>query len=350
MPVPARLGVPSPLCDDSGAVSEMLHTSRSRGGEISGAEDVVRLIDEHDRRIIVFESAPARPRGTPTDSKVPGPWSPRAWRALAATLILIGTLALIDAGVTLVWQEPISALYARLRQNHLNGALAKVERAAPTPREQRALLALPDQSTRIAFLARELRHRAGEGSPVARIRIPRIGASFVVVKGTSTSDLRSGPGIFPETAFPGGAATTAIAGHRTTYLAPFRHVDSLRRGNRILLNMPYADFTYTVIGTRVVAPTDVRAAVANVGYARLVLSACTPLFSAAQRLLVFARLTRTVPVGAGRSSAPPGRGLAGEVPLAPHGIAPPASAAARLRRPLPAVLEAVQRDLLSPFS
>src|ERR1700736_4601417 len=176
MPVPARLGVPSPLCDDSGAVSEMLHTSRSRGGEISGAEDVVRLIDEHDRRIIVFESAPARPRGTPTDSKVPGPWSPRAWRALAATLILIGTLALIDAGVTLVWQEPISALYARLRQNHLNGALAKVERAAPTPREQRALLALPDQSTRIAFLARELRHRAGEGSPVARIRIPRIGA------------------------------------------------------------------------------------------------------------------------------------------------------------------------------
>ena len=64
--------------------------------------------------------------------------------------------------------------------------------------------------------------------------------------------------------------------------------------------MPYAHFTYTVIGQRVVAPTDVDAAVANVGYTRLVLSACTPLFSAAKRLLVYARLTRTVPVGAAR--------------------------------------------------
>ncbi len=64
--------------------------------------------------------------------------------------------------------------------------------------------------------------------------------------------------------------------------------------------MPYAHFTYTVIGQEVVAPTDVRAAVDQVGYSRLVLSACTPLFSAAKRLLVFARLTRTVPVGAAR--------------------------------------------------
>ena len=84
--------------------------------------------------------------------------------------------------------------------------------------------------------------------------IPRIGASYVVVKGTDTSDLESGPGIYSETNFPGIAGTTAIAGHRTTYLAPFRHIDALRPGNRILLNMPYAHFTYTVIGQRVVAP------------------------------------------------------------------------------------------------
>jgi hypothetical protein len=96
------------------------------------------------------------------------------------------------------------------------------------------------------------------------------------------------------------AGTTAIAGHRTTYLAPFRHIDALRRGSRILLNMPYSHFTYKVIGERVVAPTDVSAAIGEVGYSRLVLSACTPLFSAAKRLLVFARLTRTVPVGVAR--------------------------------------------------
>jgi sortase A len=222
------------------------------------------------------------------------------WRALSLVLILVGALALIDAGVTLVWQEPFSALYAKLRQDHLSGTLRTTERAVPTATERRALASLPDERRRIAFLARELQRHAGGGSAVGRIVIPRIDASYVVVKGTDTSDLESGPGIYPETNFPGVAGTTAIAGHRTTYLAPFRHIDALRPGNRILLNMPYAHFTYTVIAQRVVAPTDVRAAVANVGYSRLVLSACTPLFSAEKRLLVFARLTRTVPEGAAR--------------------------------------------------
>ena len=133
---------------------------------------------------------------------------------------------------------------------------------------------------------------------MGRIRIPRIGISFVVVNGTSTSALESGPGIYPETVFPGLGGTTAIAGHRTTYLAPFRHIDELRPGNRIMLDMPYARFTYTVMGSAVVLPTDVHAAVDRVGYSRLVLSACTPLFSAAKRLLVFARLQSAEIAGA----------------------------------------------------
>jgi sortase A len=168
---------------------------------------------------------------------------------------------------------------------------------------------------------------------VARIRIPRIGVSSVVVNGTRSSDLSSGPGIYPETVFPGIPGTTAIAGHRTTYLAPFRHVDALHRGNRILLNAPYAHFTYTVTGKAVVSPRDVQAATRDVGYPRLVLSACTPLFSAAKRLLVYARLTRTVPTGA-----------AAAVPLATLR----ARAAARSRRSSPAVLKARKRDLLPP--
>ena len=221
-----------------------------------------------------------------------------AARALAIALIVIGALVLTDAAITLVWQEPISALYAKLRQDHLSGALKTIERAPPSAPEQRALASLPQESSRIEFLARRFQQSTHEGDPVGRIRIPSIGASYVVVKGTGTSELESGPGVYPETSFPGIAGTTAIAGHRTTYLAPFRHIDSLHPGNRILLEMPYAHFTYTVIGHRVVAPTDVRAAVANFGFDRLVLSACTPLFSAAKRLLVMARLTSTVPVGA----------------------------------------------------
>jgi sortase A len=230
-----------------------------------------------------------------------GPLPARVLRALAFTLIGVGALALLDGAITLVWQEPVSAIYATFRQAHLRGALRAVERAAPTPVEQRALASISDQQARITFLARELEHHAGGGGAVGRIAIPSIGASFVVVKGTSTEDLQSGPGVYSETAFPGVPGTTAIAGHRTTYLAPFRHIDALRPGNRILVNMPYAHLTYTVLGQRVVAPTDVEAAVAQVGYTRLVLSACTPLYSAAKRILVYARLTRTVPVGVRRA-------------------------------------------------
>jgi sortase A len=295
---------------------------------------------------------PHRLRFSPRPAGPAGPWKRRALRALAYGLILLGALALIDAAVTLVWQEPFSALYAKLRQDHLSGALQKEERAAPTAVEQRALVRISDERARIAFLAGDLRRRAGEGSPVARIVIPGIGASFVVVKGTNTSDLESGPGIYSETAFPGVAGTTAIAGHRTTYLAPFRHIDELRPGSRILLNMPYAHFTYTVIGKSVVAPTDVRAAVGDVGYSRLVLSACTPLFSAAKRLLVFARLESTVPVGAGRLSlAGPGHRASGAEAAAARPIVEPAfRPPASPRPPLPAVLESVDSDLLSPLA
>ncbi len=291
---------------------------------IRAADAAVRLIDEHDGQVIMLQPVAAPAPGKGPDTELGRPRSGRAWRSLARALIVLGALVLIEAGVTLIWQEPVSALYAKIRQDHLSGALAKVERTVPTPLERRALVALPEERARIEFLAHTLRHTAADGSPVARIRIPQIGVSFVVIKGTSTSDLRSGPGVFPETAFPGGGPTTAIAGHRTTYLAPFRNIDQLHAGNQILLDMPYAHFTYTVIGQRVVAPTDVQAAVANVGYRRLVLSACTPLFSAEKRLLVFARLTKTVPVGAGLLPGlpPPGAGAHGSPLTRPFGLSP----------------------------
>jgi sortase A len=273
-------------------------------GASAPAAPSVRLLDEHDRRVVVLDLDAATGSGAgdavPLRTRLRRSASSRARRSLAIALIALGMLALADAIVTLVWQEPLSALYARLRQDHLSGVLRKEERAAPTSGEQRALARLASERARIAYLAASLQRHAGEGDPVGRIRIPRIGANFVVVNGTSTAALESGPGVFPETVFPGRGGTTAIAGHRTTYLAPFRHIDELRAGNTITLEMPYAHFTYRVIGSRVVAPTDVGAAVDYVGYPRLVLSACTPLFSAAKRILVFARLVGTTAVHAAR--------------------------------------------------
>jgi sortase A len=215
-------------------------------------------------------------------------------RATSTVLIAAGVLLLMDAGLTLAWQEPVSALYARLNQNALGGDLEKLEDAGPTPLEERALKSLPDNKRRLAFLARSLKRRLDDGEAAGRIRIPEIGAKFVVVKGTGDDDLRKGPGFFPETPLPGAGGTVAIAGHRTTYAAPFRSVDDLEKGDEIIVEMPYARFEYKVERTRIVDPNAIWV-IQRVGYERLVLSACHPLYSAAQRIVVFARQVRVEP-------------------------------------------------------
>lgn len=218
-------------------------------------------------------------------------------RWLSTVLIVSGALLIVDAAVTVLWQEPLSAIIGRLHQDEASGELNRLESEGATPLELRVLTALPDYRRRIAFLARSLKRRAHEGEAVGRIRIPRIGASYVVIKGTDTSDLQKGPGIYPQTPFPGAPGTVAIAGHRTTYLAPFRHVDDLRRGDAINVSMPYAQLTYRVQGTRIVDPSDI-GVIRRVGYDRLVLTACHPLYSASHRIVVFARLVAERPEGA----------------------------------------------------
>ena len=88
---------------------------------------------------------------------------------------------------------------------------------------------------------------------------------MIVVQGTEAGDLRKGPGHYPSTAFPGEGSTVAIAGHRTTYGAPFRHVDELERGDRIIMRMPYGRLTYRVERTRIVDPDATSASSATSG-------------------------------------------------------------------------------------
>jgi sortase A len=212
----------------------------------------------------------------------------RALRALSTILIVAGVLLIADAGLTLAWQEPISAIYARLTQNQLGDDLRHLERVPPTELQRRALARLRTEQRRIAFLARVQRRQSKPGDAIGRIRIRKIGISFVVVQGTDGSSLQKGPGHYPDTRFPGLPGTVAIAGHRTTYLAPFRHINDLHKGNVIELEMPYGRFTYSVEKTRIVAPSEY-SVIRSVGYPRLVLTACHPLYSAAQRIVVFAR-------------------------------------------------------------
>jgi sortase A len=219
----------------------------------------------------------------------------RALRALSSVLVVTGVLLVLDAVLTVVWQEPVTALYGKFSQDQLSGDLDKLLDSPLTAAEQRALRSLPEERARIAFLARSLRRHVKDGQALGRIRIPRIGASFVMVEGTSAAPLRKGPGHYPDTPLPGMPGTVGVAGHRTTYLAPFNKLDKLRKGDEVRVEMPYADVTYRVESTRIVKPTAVWVT-RRVGHDRLVLTACHPKYSAAKRIVIFARQVAEEPV------------------------------------------------------
>jgi sortase A len=219
-----------------------------------------------------------------------------ALKALSTVLIVAGGLLLIDAAITLLWQEPVSALYASLRQNALGDDLNRIETRRIARVEVQALKRLQTEKRRLTFLARAERGKANPGDPLGRIQIPKIGANFVIVQGTDAGDLREGPGHYVNTPLPGEPGTVAIAGHRTTFLAPFRDIDELKPSDPIQVQMPYGDFTYSVQRTRIVDPSATWV-MRKIGYDRLVLTACHPLYSAAQRIVVTARLVKVTPRG-----------------------------------------------------
>ena len=139
----------------------------------------------------------------------------------------------------------------------------------------------------------------------------------MLVEGTDTASLRKGPGHYTladaealadagnGSAFPGQGETIGIAGHRTTYLAPFRRIDEVKPGDEITLEMPYGTFAYRVTGHEIVDPDAVEI-VENRGRERLVLTACHPLYSAAQRYVQYAELEDvTLAEAPGRASASP---------------------------------------------
>ena len=187
-------------------------------------------------------------------------------RFVASVMMVSGTLLIADAAITLLWQEPVSAYVANQHQQELKTAFID-----------------PPQ--------RVIRRQPLKGDSIARIEIPSIGVDEYVVEGTDLESLRKGPGHYPETPLPGERGTSAIAGHRTTYGAPFRHIDELDPGDRIIIDMPDGRFIYRVEESKIVDDQDL-SVLEPVGYRRLMLSACHPLYSAAQRIIVYARQVR----------------------------------------------------------
>ncbi len=139
-----------------------------------------------------------------------------------------------------------------------------------------------------------------EGEATAHIRIPDIGVDKIVVEGVSLRDLKKGPGHYPETPLPGQEGNAAIAGHRTTYGAPFHRIDELEPGDEIIVETIQGEFTYLVTEQLIVSPSQVEV-LEDKGDNRLTLTACHPKYSARQRIVVVAELAP------GQVALPPAR-------------------------------------------
>lgn len=150
------------------------------------------------------------------------------------------------------------------------------------------------------------------GAAFARLYVPSLPGyrPWNVVEGVSVADLKKGPGHIPGTALPGAVGNVVLSGHRTTYQAPFNRFGELRAGDLVVLETRDSWFTYTVTGSKVVAPTAVEVTYAVPGdpvavptRRLLTMTTCNPKYSARQRLIISAELTLTTPKSAGRPPA-----------------------------------------------
>ncbi|HSE81959.1 MAG TPA: class E sortase [Gaiellaceae bacterium] len=228
-------------------------------------------------------------------------------RRLGVVLAVLGVLVAAYAATVVFWRDPATDLYARWKQHtlsqDLDEAFAEQEpivalpaagesEAAPTEEE---LLAA--EKLAVARAANELHAKLKLGKALGRLTVPRMGLKTVFVHGTRWGpDLSQGPGHFPQTSLPGVGRTMAIAGHRTTFGAPFRDIDELRKGDPIAVELPYATFHYRVFAHEIVDNED-WSVIRDRGFDTLVLSACHPLYSAKQRWIVYARLVQVDPAG-----------------------------------------------------
>jgi len=218
----------------------------------------------------------------------------RATRIAAIVLISAGALTLAWAAVVWRWQDPFTALYTHWQQGKLAASLDR-QLAVYRPVRVRAHAdGLAAERRVVAHDAAVYQRQAHAGQAIGRITIGRIGLKMVVVDGTDEASLEKGPGLDRRTAMPGENRLVYIAGHRTTYLAPFSHINDIRNGDFIRLQMPYATFVYRAYTHRIVPATDL-SVLRSPKHELLELQACHPRFFATHRYIVYAKLVSVQP-------------------------------------------------------
>jgi sortase A len=230
----------------------------------------------------------------------------RAARITGTVMIVAGLCSIGWALLVWQWQDPFTAIYTKYEQHKLASSFGHrfADYRAPAATDRTTSVKpgatpLAAEKARIAALARAYRKSLKEGDPVGRLIAPRLGLKSIVVNGTAHDDLTKGPGRELHTYMPGEGELVYIAGHRTTYLAPFAHIDSFKPGDKVTFELPYATFEYEIVGHRVVTANDV-AVLRSHHKELLALQACHPRFFATHRWIAYAKLMRVVP----RSGSP----------------------------------------------
>lgn len=214
-------------------------------------------------------------------------------RLSGIVLAAVGLLALVWAFVVWRWQDPFTALYTTWQQRKLASQLQHELATWPSPQFTRHE-SLRAEAHVIELAATRFRHTAQVGQAIGRIVVPRLDLNMVLVNGTDEASLERGPGRDLHTYMPGQNRLVYIAGHRTTFLAPFSHIDAIRPGDPIRLEMPYGDFMYRAY-RHIIVPADDLAVLRSPRHELLALQACNPRFFATERYIVYAHLVAVAP-------------------------------------------------------
>ena len=215
---------------------------------------------------------------------------------IAGTLMIVaGVGALAWALTVWQWQDPFTAVLNKLEQRELE---QDFEERIEEGQGRAIVVDTSHEELResLPLAAAAWRKRSERGDAVARLRIPALGVGEIVVNGTDTGSLKRGPGRYLGSGMPGEGKLVYIAGHRTTYGAPFSRIDRLNKGDRVFLELPYATIEYTITGSRIV-PASELSVLKSKGFEQLVLQACHPRFFASHRYLAYAKPVRVTPRG-----------------------------------------------------
>ena len=220
----------------------------------------------------------------------------RVVRLVGAVFVTVGLGVLVWTFVVWQWNDPFTSLYTRWQQHELTAAhqdLVKEFRPLAPPAVQ---VSPAEQAAVVERDATRFRKMAAVGAPIGRIIAPQLGLNMLFVNGTGHEELKKGPGRDKRTYMPGQGQLVYIAGHRTTYGAPLAHIDRLKSGDRITLEMPYASFSYVVTGHQIVDDQDL-SVLRSRGKEIVALQACHPRFFATERYIVWAKPVSVTPTG-----------------------------------------------------